>query len=256
MKVSVITVSYNSALTIGDTLRSVAAQRHPDIEHIVVDGASKDGTREVIREHGAHVARFISEPDHGIYDAMNKGIAAATGDLIGFLNADDAFANRDTVARLAAVVVADDSDAVYGDLLYVRADQTDKVVRLWRSGEYRRSRLRFGWMPPHPTFYVRNHVMREAGGFDIRLRIAADYDFMLRCLAAADRCVTYVPEVLVRMRLGGARNRDVGAMWRKSREDLDALRRSGIGGVGTLLCKNLRKLPQFVTSIGGRSHPF
>jgi len=246
MKISIITVSFNSALTIGDTLRSVAVQRYPDIEHIVIDGASHDATPEVVRTLGAHVKHFISEPDNGIYDAMNKGIALATGDLIGFLNADDIFASPNSVTNMAAAVSANNSDAVYSDLVYVRADGTDKVVRRWRSGEYSRSRLRYGWMPPHPTFYVRSHVMRQVGPFDQRLRIAADYDFVLRCLAQPERRVAYLPEVLVRMRLGGASNHSVQAIWRKSREDLQVLRRSGVGGIGTLLCKNLRKIPQLL----------
>lgn len=245
MKVSVVTVCFNSAPTVVGTLRSVASQTHPLIEHIIVDGASTDGTLDLVRLHGSHVSRLISEPDEGIYDAMNKGLAAASGDLVGFLNADDLFASPKAIAQLVETAQASGCDAVYGDLVYVRADATDLVVRHWRSGNYTPSRLRFGWMPPHPTFYVRRAVMQRLGGFDTQLRIAADYDFMLRCLTGPVRNVGYANEVLVQMRLGGVSNRSLMNIVHKSREDLHAIRRNGVGGLLTLCCKNLRKLPQF-----------
>jgi glycosyltransferase len=247
MKVSVITVCFNSATSIADTLDSVAAQTHPDIEHIVIDGASTDDTAAVIRAHGKHLARSICEPDRGIYDAMNKGLQLATGDLVGFLNADDVFAHRGVVASIARAALHDPAaDAVYGDIVYVRAEGPEQVLRYWRSGEFSRSKLRFGWMPPHPTFYVRADRLAQIGPFDDRLRIAADYDFVLRSLARPNARAVYVRDVLVRMRAGGASNRSVKAMLRKSREDLWALKRNGIGGWPTLICKNLRKLPQFL----------
>lgn len=245
-KVSIVTVAYNSAATITDTLRSVAKQTHPDIEHIIVDGASLDDTMAIVRREGAHVARTISEPDRGIYDAMSKGLALATGDWVGFLNADDMLADCDTIANMmtaAARVPA--ADVLYGDLLYVAEADPARVVRYWRSGSFTKSRLRFGWMPPHPTFYVRTELARSVGTFADDMRIAADYDYILRCLARTEICVRYLPEVLVRMRTGGASNRSFRAILRKSREDLRAMRRAGVGGIGTLLCKNLRKVPQF-----------
>ena len=245
MKVSIITVSYNSAATIGDTLASVAAQTHPQVEHLVVDGASSDGTLEMVRQRGGHVAKLVSEPDRGIYDAMNKGLALATGDVVGFLNADDMLASTQTVAAMANALATTDADAIYGDLVYVRQERPDQVVRHWHSGEFWPGRLRYGWMPPHPTLYVRRDRLLAMGGFDIRLRIAADYDLMLRLLRQPEVRVTYLPLVLVRMRTGGASNRSLSALWRKSCEDLGALRRSGTGGLGALLCKNARKLPQF-----------
>lgn len=245
MKVSIITVAYNSARTIGDTLASVAAQSHPDIEHVIVDGASRDDTLKVVRESGARIAHLVSEPDNGIYDAMNKGIALATGELIGFLNADDAYASPESIAAIVEEATRSGADAVYGDLVYVRENDLSEVVRVWRSGKFSIARLKYGWMPPHPTFYVRRETMRQLGGFDTRFRIAADYDFMLRCLGRAACRVGYVPRVLVRMRTGGASNQSLKALWRKSTEDLRALRNSGVGALGTLLCKNLRKLPQF-----------
>jgi glycosyltransferase len=249
VKVTVVTVTFNSARTIGDTLASVASQTHPALEHLVIDGASRDDTLRIVRGAGSRVARVISEPDQGIYDAMNKGIALATGDLVGFLNADDVFAGPDSVAELAAEAQRSGAVAVYGDLVYVRENDLRKVVRVWSSGAYAPSRLRFGWMPPHPTFYVRTTTLRALGGFDTRYRIAADYDFMLRCLTGQrSQPIGYVPHVLVRMRTGGASNRSLTALWRKSTEDLQAMRNSGVGGLGTLLCKNARKVPQFFGS--------
>ena len=244
LKITLITVAYNSAATIADTLASVAAQTHAEIEHIVIDGQSTDATIEIVRRHGAHVSTLVSEPDDGIYDAMNKGIALATGELIGFLNADDVLNGNDAVSSVARAA-ATGCEVVYADLVYVRNDDLDRVVRHWRSGGFRRSRLRFGWMPPHPTFYVRRELLREVGGFDTSFRIAADYDFMLRCLARPAVKVSYVPQVLVRMRTGGVSNAGLSSMLRKSREDLVALRRHSIGGLLTLVAKNLRKLPQY-----------
>ncbi len=250
MKITIITVSYNSAATIADTLDSVAAQTHPAIEHIVIDGASTDDTVAIVRDRGKHVARLMSEPDRGIYDAMNKGLKLATGELVGFLNADDMFAHRDVVASIARAAEQDPAaDAVYGDIVYVRRDRPEQVLRYWRSGEFTRSKLRFGWMPPHPTFYVRAARLAEIGHFNDQLRIAADYDFVLRSLAGPNARAAYVRDVLVRMRAGGASNRSLKAMLRKSREDLWALKRNGIGGWPTLICKNLRKLPQFLQRV-------
>ena len=243
MRISIITVAYNSGATIGDTLRSVAAQTHADIEHIVIDGGSTDDTVAQVRALGSRVAQLVSEPDRGIYDAMNKGLRLATGEFVGFLNADDLFAGPDAVALIAQAAVH--ADAVYGDLVYVQAADTSRTVRRWHSGDFRHSRLKFGWMPPHPSFYVRRAVLTKAE-FDLRYRIAADYDFMLRCLLQPGLRVSYVPEVLVRMRTGGASNHSLRALWRKSSEDLSVIWRHGAGGVMTLAFKNLRKLPQFL----------
>jgi len=246
-RISIITVTYNCAAVIADALRSVATQTHPAIEHIVIDGQSSDQTLAVIRDHGAHVAMLVSEQDRGIYDAMNKGLALATGDWVGFLNADDMLAEPDTVARMVECINRlPRADVIYGDLVYVNAADTSKVLRFWKSGSFSPSRLRFGWMPPHPTFYVRTEVLRRVGLFDADMRIAADYDFVLRCLRQPRLIVRYVPRVLVRMRTGGASNRSIKALVRKSSEDLRAIRRSGVGGWATLACKNLRKIPQWL----------
>lgn len=246
--ISVVTVCFNSEAHIADALRSVDTQTWPNLEHIVIDGASTDGTLHILEAHRREGRHVLSGPDGGIYDAMNKGLALASGDVVGFLNADDMLASPGAVATIAAAAASEDVGAVCGDLVYIRQDRPDAVLRYWRCGPFSTSRLRFGWMPPHPTFYVRRSLLAQVGGFDTRMRIAADYDFMLRCLSKPDLCVAYVPQVLVKMRMGGASNRSLQAMLRKSREDLEALRRNRVGGVLTLMCKNLRKLPQFLGS--------
>jgi len=245
MKISVITVCFNSAATIVDTLKSVELQTHDLIEHIVVDGASRDATVGLVRNNGPRVARLSSEPDTGIYDAMNKGLAMATGDMVGFLNADDVFASADAVAQIAAAASAPQPpDAVFGDLVYVDPDDLNRVIRCWRSGAFAARRLRFGWMPPHPTFYARTELLRHIGGFDTRFHIAGDYDCMLRCLNRPDIRAAYIENVLVRMRTGGASNRSLAALLQKSTEDLRAIRANAVGGLFTLCCKTVRKVPQ------------
>lgn len=247
MKVSIVTVAYNSVATIANTLSSVAAQGHADIEHIVVDGASTDGTLAILQEAQHGRLSVISEPDSGIYDAMNKGMRRATGDIIGFLNADDFFSSADVIHHIVSVFETDEKvDAVYGDLEYVAADQLDKSVRYWRAGEFKRSDLAKGWMPPHPTFYMRRRLQSRVGEFDTQYRIAADYDYMVRCMTSPQVRLAYIPQVLVRMRLGGVSNASAKTMLRKSREDLRVMRTHGIGGLWSLVAKNLRKLPQFV----------
>ena len=245
MKFTIITVAYNSAATIADTLHSVAAQTYPDIEHIVIDGASTDNTLAVVESRGAHVGKLVSERDQGIYDAMNKGLALASGDFVGFLNADDMLAGPDVVAAIARTAGATNANAVFGDLVYVNKDRPTELVRYWRSGAFAPSRLRFGWMPPHPTLYVRASLVRALGPFDLRFGIAADYDFILRYFNHPGIGVAYLPQVLVKMRTGGASNHSLRALLNKSREDLFALRKNQVGGLLTLVCKNARKLPQF-----------
>ena len=241
MKISVITVAYNSAATIGDTLRSVAEQTHPEVEHIVIDGASTDRTLDVVRAEGRHVWQLVSEPDAGIYDAMNKGLRLATGDFVGFLNADDMFADRTVLEQLAVAMA--NADIVYGDLNYVDGHNSLRTVRRWRSGHFQQSRLAWGWMPPHPTFYFRLQMFRPER-FDVRYRIAADYDFMLRCLSQSSPRVAYLKQVLVLMRTGGASNRSLTALWQKSKEDYWVLRKNHLSGLFGLVAKIGRKLPQ------------
>jgi glycosyltransferase len=246
MKVSIITAVFNRRDTIEDALDAVSGQDFAGIEHIVVDGASQDGTVEVLERRRSGIAVLVSERDDGIYDALNKGIGLATGDVIGFLHADDLFADVRVVSRVAAAFADPSVEAVYGDLDYVSRIDAQRVIRRWRAGTYSPRRLAWGWMPPHPTFYVRRSVYERLGGFDTRHRIAADYDCILRFLGRGGIVPAYIPEVLVKMRLGGESNRSVGNILRKSLEDYRALRVNGVGGVGALAWKNLSKLGQFL----------
>jgi glycosyltransferase involved in cell wall biosynthesis len=246
MKISVITATYNCASTIADCLQSVARQTYRDREHVIIDGASTDGTVDILRQISGGVDRLISEPDRGIYDALNKGIAMASGDVVGFLHADDLYAD-DTVLEAIAKAFKDPAvDAVYGDLVYVRKSDTRRVVRYWRSSPFRPAQLAQGWMLPHPTLYLRRSVYERFGGFDLSYRIAADYDFMLRVLGRIEGRIVYLPRLLVRMRVGGESNRSLRNIMRKSAEDLRALRANGVGGIVTLMLKNGSKLSQFI----------
>lgn len=244
MKITIITVTYNSASTLAATLQSVASQDYKNIEHLVIDGGSRDGTLDIVARHGQHVARTISERDKGIYDAMNKGMALATGDFIGFLNSDDILASEYSISRLALAAL--NADAVYGNLEYVSENDLNRVVRRWHAGAYNPNRLYFGWMPPHPTFYICRRLMQEVGNFDTSMCIAADYEYILRCLTSRSLRVQYVDDVLVKMRLGGVSNRSFKTILQKSREDLRAMRRYRVGGWGTLAAKNLSKVFQFI----------
>ncbi len=246
IKISIITAVCNNCETISAALDSALGQVGANIELVVIDGGSTDGTLEVLRSYADRLAVLVSEPDRGIYDALNKGIGRASGDVVGFLHSDDLFANPDVLSRIAAAFADPEVEAVYGDLLYVRKDNPDQVVRYWRSGVFSGRRLAWGWMPPHPTLYVRRDVYEQHGLFDTSFRIAADYDFILRLLGRGGVGVRYIPDVLVKMRVGGASNRSIRNIVRKSREDLRALRRNGVGGIGSLAWKNLSKLPQFL----------
>jgi len=245
MKISVITSVYNNAETIAEAIESVLSQTYDDIEYIVVDGASTDGTVEVIGRYADRITTFVSEPDAGIYDGLNKGISLATGDAVGFLHSDDLFEDEHVVARIAEAFEQHGVESIYGDLTYVRKEDTSRVVRYWKSGSYSFARLKRGWMPPHPTFYVKREVYEKFGGFDTGFMIAADYDSVLRFLGREKISTHYIPEVLVKMRVGGASNKSLKNLLQKSREDLRAMKKNGVGHAGSLFVKNASKLPQF-----------
>ena len=246
MKISVITAVYRSAATVGQAIASVVGQTHPDLEHVVIEGASGDGTLAAVQA-AAHPRMIVhSGPDTGIYDALNKGIARATGEVVGLVHADDWLAHPRVLADVAAAFADPGVEAVYGDLDYVAKADPSRVVRHWVSGSYARAKLGQGWMPPHPTLYLRRSVFDRVGLYDTRFRIAADYDFVLRYFSTTDAAPVYLPQVLVKMRTGGASNRSLGRVIAKSREDYRALRASGVGGAGTLWRKNASKLGQFV----------
>jgi glycosyltransferase involved in cell wall biosynthesis len=245
VKISIITAVYNGSLTVGDAISSVVKQSFLNVELVVIDGGSSDGTLHVLHCYEKDISVLISESDHGIYDALNKGIKNASGDVVGFLHADDVLDNSDVLAKIAVAFQDPLVDAVYGDLVYVRHDDITQVVRYWKAGPYHATSLMRGWMPPHPTFYVRKSVYDRLGGFDTRYRIAADYDTVLRFFSAGKIHAVYIPEVLVRMRVGGVSNRSLSTIIRKSFEDLDILKRNKVGGIVSLINKNVSKLSQF-----------
>jgi glycosyltransferase len=245
MKVSIITATYNSSQTIKDTLTSLEQQTYNDIEYIIVDGASKDNTLDVIKQHCSRVSKIISEPDKGIYDALNKGIKAATGDIVGFLHSDDLFAYPEAVADLVSTMKKHQSQAVYADLEYVSKENTSQVIRRWISGDYSKGKLKKGWMPPHPTFYMKRELYEAYGAFDLKLKIAADYDSLLRYLWLNDVTLAYLPKVITKMRVGGASNRSLKNILYKTREDIQALKNNQLSWPQTVLIKNISKIPQF-----------
>ncbi|MBN2715976.1 MAG: glycosyltransferase [Deltaproteobacteria bacterium] len=244
MKISVITAVFNSATTLEATLRSLAQQRYDNIEHIVMDGNSTDTSLEILKKHATSTMKIFSEPDSGIYNALNKGILHATGDVIGFLHADDYYAEDTVLNDIASAINQLSVDVVYGDLDYVGHNSSGQIIRHWQSGQFHLSRLSKGWMPPHPTLYIKRSVFDRIGGFDERFRIAADYDFMLRLLTLPGIQVGYIPKVLIKMRIGG-KSSSVSNLFYKSFEDYVALKTNSIGGIGTLLLKNISKVPQF-----------
>jgi len=245
MKVSVITVVYNNAKHIAGAIESVLSQNYSCIEYVIVDGGSTDGTLEIIEKYRDHIAVSISEPDHGIYDALNKGVTLSSGDVVGFLHSDDVFTHSGVVSTIVRQLSTFGADVVYGDLDYVNENDTGRIIRHWMAGSFAKKRLKLGWMPPHPTVYVRRKVYEQFGGFDLTYQIAADYDFMLRILSKGGLKVVYQPEVLVKMRLGGESNRSFLNIVRKSMEDYRALKKNNVGGIMALFCKNISKVPQF-----------
>ena len=246
MMITIITAVYNRASTIGEALDSVARQTYADVEHIVIDGQSNDGTLEEIARHQHPAMRVISEPDEGIYDALNKGMRFARGDIIGLVHSDDYLSHDQVLTKVAAAFADPAIDAVYGDLDYVSADNSSRIVRQWRSGEYHPRRLRRGWMPPHPALFIRRRVFEVHGGYDANYRIAADFDAILRWFGRGGIRAAYIPEVLVKMRVGGVSNQSLSRILQKSREDYRALRSNQVGGLVTLALKNLSKIPQFL----------
>lgn len=228
MKISVITVCYNSANTIGHTLRSVHEQTHGDVEHIIVDGESKDNTLAIVVSEGPHVAKLVSEKDNGIYDAMNKGIQMATGDVVAFLNADDFYKDANVLARVAQVIQAEHLDALYGDVEFFRPGQQDTVARRYNSGRFTAGRLGWGWMPAHPALFVRRALFERYGVFRTDYRIAGDFEFVARVFQHTDLRHRHLPEVLVRMQMGGISTSGWRATLQLNREMMRACRANAI----------------------------
>lgn len=243
--VSVVTVAFNAAQTIEHTLRSVRSQRGVRLEHIVVDGASHDGTVERVRSSAHAPDVIISEPDRGVYDAMNKGLARAQGDYVGFLNSDDFFASEDALVQLLAEEAVRGTQCVYGDIELVRAENTDSVVRVWRPGAFTPLRARLGWQAPHPGFYAQTECFRKWGGFDASMRISADYELALRFLLKHRASWSYQPMCVARMRMGGRSTGSIRAIVQGNAESLRSWRQNGLrGGFLVPFVKPITKLAQ------------
>ncbi len=245
-KITLITVTYQSAFTLPATIESVRRQKFSDFEYIVIDGGSSDETISILKENSDIIDRWISEPDKGVYDAMNKGIELASGEVVGFLHADDTFATMDILDMVYKRYQESNFHLLYGDLEYVSERDMEKVVRYWRSGSFRMRQLQRGWMPPHPTVYVSRDFIKSVGLYNIGYRISADYEWLLRAFSVPLSRIEYLPEVMVRMRLGGMSNASLRNVIVKSSEDLKALRANGVGGMNTLFWKNASKIAQFV----------
>jgi glycosyltransferase len=247
MLISIVTATYNNAQTLLDCVKSINDQTFQDIEHIIIDGASKDNTMELLRSVPNLRSIIRSEPDLGIYDALNKGISMAKGDVIGFLHSDDLFGSNDTLFNIMNTFRETGADLVYGDLVYVDKKNINKVRRYWKSKTFKPVLIRSGWMPPHTTVFMKKEIYNKHGFFNLSFKIAADYEYMLRIFNDKDIKFAYLPEIITKMRAGGMSNRRIPDIFRKSAEDYKALRKNRIRfPLYAVLMKNISKLSQFV----------
>ena len=245
MKVSIITSCYNREATIRGAIESVLSQDYPNIEYIIIDGASKDTSLSIINEYKDRITQIVSEPDHGMYEAINKGIRMATGDIIGLVHSDDFLYSPQTISHIVEKMNETKADFLYGDGLFVNAEKTDKVVRNWIGGNYRLWKVKHGWLPLHPTCYIRREIMMQRGLYNESYKIAADSDLLFRYLQGGDLTVTYLKEYIIRMRMGGLSTDKVRRkqMWN---EDIRMYSSHGMSPTLTKLEKMLWKVPQFV----------
>lgn len=246
MKVSIITVTFNSAKYLQECIDSVVNQTYGNIEHIVIDGGSKDGTLDIIKLYDNHIAQWISEPDKGIYDAINKGMNLSTGDIIGILNSDDMLASREVIGRIVQCFTEHKVDSLYGDLVYVDQKNTKRIIRYWKGLYYSRFRFNYGWMPAHPTFYFRKDLLGDLGGYESHYFTAADYEFMARYLYRYRISAIYLPLLIVKMRVGGQSNKNIVSRLRANRRDYLAMKINNIPfpHIASIL-KPIIKLRQF-----------
>ena len=248
MKISIITATYNSAKTLEVCMDSVLNQSYKNIEYIIIDGNSKDDTLTLIKSKAEIYSNivFVSESDKGIYDALNKGIAKASGDVVGFVHSDDFLADLNVVSQIAEAFKAEKIDGVYGNLHYVQFDDTEKIVRNWVSQSYLPKLLNRGWMPAHPTLFLKREIYEKYGQFNLDYKIAADYDFILRIFKQKEHTFKYLPITITKMRVGGASNRSLKNLIQKTKEDFRALQTNHIRfPIKVVLQKNLSKIPQW-----------
>ena len=229
MKISIITVSYNSEKFIESCINSLLSQSYKNVEYIIIDGASKDNTLNIIKKYSDQISVIVSEPDQGIYDAMNKGIKIAKGDIIGFLHSDDLYANSEILRKVHDIFNIDETlEACYADLIYVKQFNISKIVRYFKSGKFIKGLFQKGWCPPHPTFFVRRSIYNSYGGFDLNYRFASDIDLMMRFLEIHNIKVTHVPEVWIKMRIGGTSNKNLKNIWLQNQEILKSFNKNGL----------------------------
>lgn len=249
MKVSIITATYNSETTINTCMESVLNQTYNNIEYVIVDGGSTDKTLSQIKEKALKNSEIIytSEPDKGIYDALNKGVVKATGDIIGFVHSDDFLADNNIIQAIVNSFKTENVDGVYGNLHYVALENTDKIIRNWQSQQFYPKMLKQGWMPAHPTLYLKKSVYDNHGTFDLSYKIAADYDFILRIFKQSQLKFYFLPKTIVKMRVGGASNKSLKNIIQKSKEDYRAIKTNKTGNWVTILVKNVSKLKQFIS---------
>ena len=252
MKISIITATYNSLQHLPDVISSIGQQTYPNIEFVVIDGGSTDGTVEYLKQSNL-VSQLISEPDKGIYDALNKGVQLATGEIIGFLHSDDLFASPKTLEDIVRAFLTvspatgKKPDVVHGDLVFVDQNNTNKIVRYWKSQPFKPGLLQRGWMPPHPTIFMRREVYEKHGLFNINLKCAADYDYILRVFQDKTLNIQYLPKVITKMRMGGMSTGGIKNLINKKKEDYWVLKHNKMPfPIWILLAKNVSKIPQLI----------
>jgi len=225
MKISIITVSLNSENFIENCINSILSQSYKNIEFIIIDGGSTDNTIKIIEKYSKYISVFVSEPDNGVYDAMNKGLKIATGDIVGFLHTDDFYVKNDILSKISDLFKEDDLlDACYSDLLYVKKEDTNKIVRYWKSNKFVKGSFSKGWSPPHPTFYVRNTLYKNLGAFNLNYPIVSDIELMMRFFEVHNIKTKYINEIWIKMRLGGLSNRSLKSIFRQNQNIIKALR--------------------------------
>lgn len=247
MKISIITVCLNNRSFISNAIESVLNQVYPEIEYIIIDGGSTDGTVEVVKSYGGKVTKFIFEPDNGIYDAMNKGISIATGEIVAILNSDDIYFDNFAIERVMEIFKTTQTDCVYADLFYVDRVNTNKVVRYWKTNEYKLGAFNKGWHPAHPSFFLKNQIYKQYGDFDLSFVLAADFELMLRMLEKYRISSTYLPLPLVKMRLGGTTNKSLVNIYNQNIECIRAFKKNGLDpGILYPIYRLIPKLKQFI----------
>ncbi len=246
MRITIITSTFNSASSIKTCLDSVVLQNYNDLEYLIIDGKSSDATLKIIKVYQKKFPfiKLISEKDFGIYDALNKGVQLASGDVIGFVHSDDFLEFNDIINDIVSMTKSENLDGVYGDLQYVDKSNTQEIIRRWKSCDFKPRLLKQGWMPPHPTLFLKREVYEKHGLFDLSYRISADYDFLLRIFKDPELKFGYLPKVITKMRVGGASNQSLKNIIKKSKEDYRAIRINNIGNFLTLVRKNFSKIKQ------------